>query len=58
VRGAQNTPGGDPVSTAGGGTVYPRVTTDNTVAIGATSATSAALLGDKSWLTLLTNGLH
>ncbi len=58
VRGAQNTPGGDPVSTAGGGTVYPRASTQNTVAIGGSSPASAALLGDKSWLTLLTNGLH
>jgi phospholipid/cholesterol/gamma-HCH transport system substrate-binding protein len=58
VRGAQNTPGGDPLSTAGGATVYPRASTQNTVAIGGSSSASAALLGDKSWLTLLTDGLH
>ena len=27
VRGAQNVPGGDPISTAGGGVAYPRATT-------------------------------
>ncbi len=58
VRGAQNAPGGDPVDASSGGTVYPRATTGNTVAVGGTSAAGAALLGDKSWLTLLTNGLH
>jgi len=58
VRGAQNTPGGDPIDTSSGGTVYPRAVTGNTVAIGDTSAASAAALGDKSWLTLLTGGLH
>jgi phospholipid/cholesterol/gamma-HCH transport system substrate-binding protein len=58
VRGAQNTPGGDPVSTAGGATVYPRANTQNTIAVGGSSSESATLLGDKSWLTLLTDGLH
>jgi hypothetical protein len=32
--------------------------TGNTVAIGTTSSASAAALGDKSWLTLLTGGLN
>jgi phospholipid/cholesterol/gamma-HCH transport system substrate-binding protein len=58
VRGAQNAPGGDPVDTGSGGTVYPRAETGNTVALGDTSTASAATLGDKSWLTLLTSGLH
>jgi len=58
VRGAQNAPGGDPVSTAGGGTVYPRASTSNTVLVGGSSVPSAAVLGDKSWLTLLTDGLN
>lgn len=58
VRGAQNAPGGDPIDTSAAGTVYPRAMTDNTVAIGTTSSASAAALGDKSWLTLLTGGLN
>jgi phospholipid/cholesterol/gamma-HCH transport system substrate-binding protein len=58
VRGAQNAPGGDPVDTSAAGTVYPRAMTGNTVAIGSTSGASAALLGDKSWVTLLTQGLQ
>ena len=58
VRGAQNAPGGDPVDTSSGGTVYPRAETGNTVALGDTSTAGAATLGDKSWLTLLTGGLH
>jgi phospholipid/cholesterol/gamma-HCH transport system substrate-binding protein len=58
VRGAQNAPGGDPVDTNAAGTVYPRAVTGNTVAIGTTSSASAAALGDKSWLTLLTGGLN
>lgn len=58
VRGAQNAPGGDPVDTSSGGTVYPRAETGNTVPLGGTSTASAATLGDKSWLTLLTDGLH
>jgi len=58
VRGAQNAPGGDPIDTSSGGTVYPRAVTDNTVAVGGTSSAGAAVLGDKSWLTVLTGGLH
>jgi phospholipid/cholesterol/gamma-HCH transport system substrate-binding protein len=58
VRGAQNTPGGDPIDTSSGGTVYPRALSGNTVAVGGTSTAGPAMLGDKSWLTLLTGGLH
>ena len=55
VRGAANVPGGDPLSATGGGIAYPRVTTGNTIG---TSLTKPATLGDGSWLTLLTDGLH
>ena len=58
VRGAQNTPGGDPISTGGGGTVYPRaLSKPATVQIGGSMA-SAGLLADNSWLPLLTGGLR
>ncbi|MDQ1716664.1 MAG: phospholipid/cholesterol/gamma-HCH transport system substrate-binding protein [Pseudonocardiales bacterium] len=59
VRGAQNAPGGDPISTGGGGTVYPRAVpgTGSTVALGGSMA-SAPVLADNSWLPLLTAGLH
>jgi phospholipid/cholesterol/gamma-HCH transport system substrate-binding protein len=58
VRGAQNAPdGGDPISTATGNVAYPRVDTANTISVGTTDG-SAALLGDRSWIALLTNGLH
>jgi phospholipid/cholesterol/gamma-HCH transport system substrate-binding protein len=57
VRGVQNAPGGDPISTAGGNVAYPRVDTANTIRVGSTDG-SAALLGDRSWIALLTNGLH
>ena len=57
VRGSQNAPGGDPISTAGGLVAYPRVSTSDTVHIGSTGSTPSGL-GDRSWLTLLTNGLH
>ncbi|MDQ2748398.1 MAG: MCE family protein [Pseudonocardiales bacterium] len=57
VRGAQNVPGGDPISTAGNDAVYPRVITQNTVRVGSTNGT-AALLGDRSWIAMLTDGLH
>jgi phospholipid/cholesterol/gamma-HCH transport system substrate-binding protein len=57
VRGVQNAPGGDPISTAGGNRAYPRGTTANTVRVGSTDG-SAALLGDRSWIALLTDGLH
>jgi phospholipid/cholesterol/gamma-HCH transport system substrate-binding protein len=57
VRGSQNAPGGDPISTAGSGVAYPRVTTGDTVTVGTTDG-SSALLGDKSWVAMLTNSLH
>ena len=57
VRGAQNAPGGDPISTAGGDRAYPRLTTENTVRVGSTDG-SGALLGDRSWIALLTDGLN
>ncbi|MGI8667607.1 MAG: MCE family protein [Jatrophihabitans sp.] len=58
VRGAQNAPGGDPVTTGGGGSVYPRVVPQtNTVQLGGSMA-GAGLLADNSWLPLLTGPLH
>ncbi|PZS13972.1 MAG: ABC transporter substrate-binding protein [Pseudonocardiales bacterium] len=57
VRGAQNVPGGDPISTGGGGRAYPRVSTGNTVRVGAADG-SASILGDRSWIAILTDGLH
>jgi phospholipid/cholesterol/gamma-HCH transport system substrate-binding protein len=57
VRGSANVPGGDPISTAGGGVAYPRVTTKNTVRVGP-SLSNAAALGDDSWVGLVTNALH
>ncbi|HEV7203618.1 MAG TPA: MCE family protein [Jatrophihabitans sp.] len=55
VRGSANIPGGDPISTAGGGYAYPRVVTSNLIG---TSLTRSSSLGDASWLTLLTDALH
>ena len=58
VRGAQNTPGGDPVTTGGSSTVYPRaLTRPTTVQLGGSMA-AAGLLADNSWLPLLTGGLR
>jgi len=57
VRGSANIPGGDPISTAGGGKAYPRVTTANTVRVGDVG-NSGAILGDRSWIAILTDGLH
>jgi phospholipid/cholesterol/gamma-HCH transport system substrate-binding protein len=57
VRGAQNAPGGDPISTAGAGQVYPRVITGNTVNV-ATTDGSRAILGDKAWTSMLLFGLN
>jgi phospholipid/cholesterol/gamma-HCH transport system substrate-binding protein len=59
VRGAQNAPGGDPVTTGGGGTVYSRVVpeSESTVLVGGIGP-NAGLLGDNTWLPLLTGGLH
>ena len=55
IRGSAHVPGGDPISVSGGGYAYPRVLTDNT--LGSTLQQPSAL-GDASWLTLLTDGLH
>ncbi|MDQ1742148.1 MAG: phospholipid/cholesterol/gamma-HCH transport system substrate-binding protein [Pseudonocardiales bacterium] len=58
VRGAQNTPGGDPVTTGGGSTVFPRAAArPATVQLGGSMA-GAGLLADNSWLPLLTGGLR
>ena len=57
VRGAANVPGGDPVSVSGGGIAYPRVQTSNTVLIG-TLDSRAQLVGDRSWLAILTTALN
>lgn len=51
VRGAQNAPGGDPITTGGASSAYPRA-----VPLGGTAA-SGDLLADNSWLALLTGGL-
>jgi phospholipid/cholesterol/gamma-HCH transport system substrate-binding protein len=48
VRGSAHVPGGDPISVAGGGQAYPRVTTESV----------SSGLGDASWLAVLTDGLH
>jgi phospholipid/cholesterol/gamma-HCH transport system substrate-binding protein len=57
VRGSANVPGGDPISTSGGGYAYPRVTTKNTVRVGP-SVTSTGGTGDGSWVGLVTDALH
>jgi phospholipid/cholesterol/gamma-HCH transport system substrate-binding protein len=56
-RGAQNAPGGDPISTAGAGLVYPRVITNDTLNV-ATTDGSQSVLGDKAWTAMLTFGLE
>jgi phospholipid/cholesterol/gamma-HCH transport system substrate-binding protein len=64
IRGAQNVPGGDPVDTSGSSIVVPRAITANTVKVGdkldvgTGSDGKSSLLGDNSWLTLLTDGLN
>ena len=65
VRGAQHAPGGDPVSTAGAGTVYPRAVPGSgatgvaaqRVQVGGSMA-GGTVLADNSWLSLLTGPLH
>ena len=57
VRGSANVPGGDPFSPSGGGVSYPRVTTANTVTLG-TLDTRASILGDRSWIAILTTALN
>lgn len=63
IRGAQHAPGGDPVTTAGGGSFYPRAVPQSggsaprIVQLGGSMATGE-VLADNSWLALLTGGLH
>jgi phospholipid/cholesterol/gamma-HCH transport system substrate-binding protein len=57
VRGAQNVPGGDPITPARDTRAYPRVTTDNTIRVGTVDG-SGSLLGDRSWIAMLTDGLQ
>ena len=57
VRGSANVPGGDPISSSGGGVAYPRATTQNTVYVG-TQLDRAGILGDKSWLAIMGSALH
>ena len=57
VRGAQNVPGGDPLSASGGGVAYPRGITHNTVVL-STRLNQAGILGDKAWVAYLTSALH
>ena len=57
VRGSANVPGGDPISTSGAGTVYPRGASANTLRIG-TALNSSVLPSDLSWYAVLTNALN
>ncbi|MFL6163376.1 MAG: MCE family protein [Jatrophihabitantaceae bacterium] len=63
IRDAQHAPGGDPITTAGGGTFYPRAvpqsggTSPRLFQLGDSMA-SDGVLADNSWLALLTGGLH
>src|SRR3954447_8130194 len=57
VRGSANVPDGDPISTAGGGTAYPRVATSNTVRVGP-ALTRATGGGDDHGVALMTAALH
>jgi len=57
VRGSAHVPGGDPISLSGGGVVYPRTVTSNTLRIGNPLPTSDNL-GDASWIGLVTASLH
>lgn len=56
VRGSANVPGGDPISATGGSVAYPRATTENTVRVGDLSG-PATILGDRSWIAILTTAL-
>ena len=55
IRGSSQVPGGDPISVSGAGYAYPRVLTKNTVS---DTLQKPSALGDASWLTLLTDGVH
>jgi phospholipid/cholesterol/gamma-HCH transport system substrate-binding protein len=61
IRGAQHAPGGDPITTGGGDTVYPRAVPQpapgvSSVQLGGSMA-SSGVLADDSWLPLLTGAL-
>ncbi|MEO9137773.1 MAG: MCE family protein [Jatrophihabitans sp.] len=56
VRGSANIPGGDPISVSGGGVAYPRVITDNTLAVD--SSLRHVQLGDAGWMAVLTASLR
>lgn len=57
VRGSQNVPGGDPISNSGEGVAYPRASTANTVRLG-DDGPRASILGDRSWIAILTTALN
>jgi phospholipid/cholesterol/gamma-HCH transport system substrate-binding protein len=59
VRGAQNVPGGDPVYTGGssGASIAPSVSSTTSAPSSTSSTQAAALLGDRSWMPLLTKGV-
>lgn len=67
IRGAEHAPGGDPVTTGGGGTFYPRAVPQSgegtptggpqLIELGGSMA-DGPVLADNSWLALLTGGLH
>lgn len=57
VRGSANVPGGDPISDSGGGVAYPRAQTSNTAVQFGNLDGRARLLGDRSWLAILTTAL-
>jgi phospholipid/cholesterol/gamma-HCH transport system substrate-binding protein len=66
IRGAEHAPGGDPVTTGGGNTFYPRAVPQSGGTSGSQpqvidlggSMNSGEVLADNSWLALLTGGLH
>jgi phospholipid/cholesterol/gamma-HCH transport system substrate-binding protein len=58
VRGAQNAPGGDPLTTGAGSTVFPRAAARPAMVQLGGSMAEAGLLADNSWLPLLTGGLR
>ena len=57
VRGSANVPNPPPLATGGGAVAYPRVATQNTLQIGDAPA-RAAVLGDRSWIGILTAALN
>lgn len=62
VRGSANVPGGDPISESGGGVAYPRASSQSTlgqdpVRLGDVGG-RAQILGDRSWIAILTTALN